>query len=430
MAYPGSLPTPQYNEGLAVSTPELREMYWVEDVATAQPSNRVIFEGLDPTIRTDQAEDGTAVVQAVVDEDGFPGLQAEIVLQGVWDVVLLDSFDDDICPGFSPHDPYSEKTPFFFGLSGSGSPRLLTKGHKDDDSFITGFLRPNPIAPGGLSASCLFRNIYLAVESWSGGWIRVTPVVNGEVLTDEAADFAIPYTDGGRTLRRFEIPLTREYDDGTGVVSRAGVVGTWFTCEIEVIDAFGCGRIEIAGLEIDGNVLAYEDMGLSFTGETMPDPTRSPSVTFFMGGEGPGILRGGQGIQDDGVDIEPLLQSNDVAPAGVGGECLFYEVHLAVTRNNANPWTITVTPIVDGIDQVPVEIEYAGVGAVVTEHQHITLAQPYIVGGEEVSLYHPRGAWFGLRIEADDAPDGTFTFEGFDLEGEVVTESLGDVFNA
>jgi len=407
-------------------------MFWVEDVATAQPTSRYILTGLNPTIRTDPDEEGTAEVSAVVDEDGAPGLQAEIILQGVWDVVLLDSFDDDICPGYSPHDPLSSTVPFFMGGAGSGEITVLTRGQKDDDELVAGFLRPNVVAPGGLTASCLFRNLYLAVESFTGGWIRVTPVVDGELLTAEAASFAIPYSLEGRTVRRYEIPLTREYDDGSGVVSRAGVVGTWFTCEIEVIDSWGCGRLEIAGAELEYEVLAYEDMGLAFTGETMAEPSRNPSVTFFMGGsDGGTIFRGLPGTQDNSLDYGINFQSNDLAPAGAGGECLFYEAHLAVTRNNEDDWTVTVIPIVDGVELEEIEVPFVGIpgGKVVTEHQHLTLAQPFVSGGVEVSKYHPRGAWFALKFQADDVPDGTFTFEMVTMEYEIVTESQGDVFN-
>lgn len=431
MAWPGVVPVAQPNPGLDCPTPELREMFWVEDVATAQPTNRIVVTGLDPTVRTDDDEDGRAEVSAVVDENGSPGLQAEIILEEVWDVVLLDSFDDDICPGFNPNDPFSEKTPFFLGIADESAPRLLTRGQEDgEDVLITGFMRPNPVAPGGLTASCLFRNLYIAVEGFSGGWMKVTPVVNGEVLTDEAATFAVPYTPGSSTLRRFEIPLTREYDDGSGVVSRAGVVGTWFTCEIQIIDAWGCGRIEVAEAELEYELLAYEEMGLAFTGETMPDPTRTPSVTFFVAGEGGTIQRGGIGNQDNDQDYGVLLRTNSIAPAGSGGEVLFYEVHLAVTRNNTQAWTITCTPIVDGAELESTTITYDPVAAMVTEHEHISLAQPYEVGGVEVMLNHPRGAWFAYKISADDAPDGTFTIEGMTLEYEVVQESEGDVFNA
>jgi len=430
MAWPGVISEPQYNAGLECPTPELREMYWLEGIAESQPDSRQISDGLDLTVRTDEAEHGYAVAAAVVDEDGAPGLQVEIVLEEVWDVVLVDSFEADLCVGFSPSDPFSERTPFFFGVKDEAAPRLLTKGHLDGDEYIPGFLKPNPVAPGGLSASCLFKNLYLAVTGHTGGWIKVTPVVNGEVLDDEAAAFAVPYDEDVSTLRRYEIPLTREYDPGGGVVSRAGVVGTWFTCEIEVIDAFGCGRLEIVGVEVEYVVLNYDNMGLSFTGETMSDPARSPSITFFVAGEGSSILRGGVGIQDDGADYGILLQTNEVAPAGVGGECLFEAIHIAVTRNNDAEWTVTITPIIDGVDQEPVEITYDASSDVVTEHEYVSLAQPYKVDGVEVSKYYPRGAWFALRIEADDIPSGDFTFEEPELGYEVLTESQKDVFNA
>lgn len=429
MAFPGFLPTPQYVEGLACPTPELRELFWVEDVATPQPRSRYIFTGLNPTVRTDQALSGSAEVSAVVDEDGLPGLQAELILEGVWDVVLLDSFDDDICPGFSPDDPYSERTPFFIGGVG-GRPHLLTRGHIEGGEILQGRIRPNPIAPGGLGASCVFHNLYLAVETWTGGWMQVTPVVNGEKMDDEAMSFAIPYSDEGRALHRFEVPLTREYDDGGGVVSRAGAVGTWVTCEIDFLDAWGCGRMEVSGLEVEFEVLHNHQLGLAYTGETKPLPTRVPRTTWFIGTDGGGLLRGGQGIEDDGTDYGFLIQTNDLAPAGVGGECLFYNVFVAVTRNNASDFDVECIPIVDGVELEGETLTFVGVSETVTEMQVVSLSQPFLLDSVEVSRYHPRGAWFSFRLQSDLAPDGIFEVDGIELEKETLTESEKDVTNA
>lgn len=437
MAFPGILAAgPIYNPGTACPTPEFRELFWVEDLTEVQPRYRYVYVGLNPTYRTDQAETGYAEVAAVVDESGFIGIQAEIILEEVWDVVLLDSFDDDICPppGWDRDAPLSDRTPFFLGGNDSRI-RLLSLGNRDDANIVATKFRPNPIAPGGLGASCLFQNLYIAVETWTGGFVKVTPIVNGEKLTTEAMAFAVPFpgTGGERGLHRFEIPLSRAYDDGSGVVSRAGLVGTWFTCEIEVMDSWGCGRLAVGDPELEFEVLDNSHLGLAFTGEVMAEPTRTPRAPFFLGADSSYILREGQDNQDALTDYGFFARTNDLAPAGVGGECLFHAVYLSVTRNNTAAWTCDATPIVDGVELETVTITFGAIagGKMVTEHQEIFLAQPYKEGGStEQSLYHPRGAWFQLRLEANDAPDSHFTFEGFELEFAVVREGLEDVTNA
>lgn len=437
MAFPGVLVGgPIYNPGTACLTPEFRELFWVEDLAAPQPRFRYVYVGLNPTYRTDQAETGYAEVAAVVDEDGYIGIQAELILENVWDVVLLDSFDDDICPppGWDRDAPLSERTPFFLGGKDSRI-RLLALGNRDDANIVSTLFRPNPIAPGGLGASCLFQNLYLAVETWTGGFIKVTPIVNGEKLDDEAIAFAVPFpgVGGERGLHRFEIPLTREYDSGSGVVSRAGLVGTWFSCEILVEDSWGCGRLAVADPELEFEVLENHHLGLAFTGEVMPDPTRVPRTPFFLGQADGYLLRYGTDNQDALTDFGCYGKTNDLAPAGTGGECLFAAVYFSVTRNNTEEWSCVATPIVDGVDLEPVTLTFGAIagGKMVTEHQEIFLAQPYKEGGStEQSLFHPRGAWFQLRIEADDTPNSHFTFEGFELEFVVVRESLEDVTNA
>lgn len=436
MAWPGGpLPAPIYSEGLACEMPEYRELFWIEDLPTPQPRSRYIFVGLLPIYRTDQALTGYAEVAAVVDEDGLLGLQAELIYENVWDVLLLDSFDNDICPGngWDRDAPYSENTPFF--IAGADERiRVLSLGHMDDSTIVKTVFRPNPLAPGGLGASCLFQNLYIVVETWTGGWMKVTPIVNGEKLDDEAISFAIPFrgVGEGRGLHRFEIPLTREYDSGSGVVSRSGLVGTWFTVEVEAMDSWGCGRMAVGDPELEFVVLENHHMGLAFTGEVMPDPTRTPRTVFFVGDSEGNLLVLGGTNQDDGTDIKVFSQSNDIAPVGAGGECLFFEVYFSVTRNNTSSWSMVATPIVDGIDLEPVTLTFPAIpgGEMVTEHQSIFLAQPYKIGGVEQSLYHPRGAWFQLRLESTDTPDSTFMLEGWELEYAIVRESLKDVTNA
>ena len=118
------------------------------------------------------------------------------------------------------------------------------------------------------------------------------------------------------------------------------------------------------------------------------------------------------------------LLTNDLAQAGVGGECLFQSVKVALTRFNAVDWDLTVTPVVDGTALAGQTVTLSGVANPVTELLDLTLSQAYLVGGVEVTRYLPRGAWIAMRFTSDDAPDQEVTLEGVEVEYEVLTESL------
>ena len=188
--------------------------------------------------------------------------------------------------------------PLYVGFGVSTPEQAREASRHADGVIVGGFIRPNVVAPGGIGARCLFQNIYLSVEGDTGGWCRCTPVIDGEVLTDEAMEFAIPLGGGVRQVRRFEIPLTRAYDLAAVQQSRAGILGTWFTVELEITDAFGCGRLEFGGLELEYVVLEESLPGQTFTGESMVDPDRTPTQNWFLGGDGPDLYRGAQGTDE------------------------------------------------------------------------------------------------------------------------------------
>ncbi|MCK5652589.1 MAG: hypothetical protein KAJ42_14470, partial [Gemmatimonadetes bacterium] len=347
MAFPGFLVTPTTSPGLEVTCPELGGAYWYEGFSEPVPDRLIVYDGLTVTVRTDVTEDGRAIAAAAVSELGAPGLQVEMILQGVWDSFLVDSFEGDICPGIDPSDPYTPSTPFFLGRGDDGSIIRLSHGHEELAVIVPGFMRPNVVAPGGIGARCLFQNVYLGIEGNTGGWCKVTPVIDGEVLTDEAMAFAIPSDGSTREVRRFEIPLTRKYEPDATELSREGIIGTWFTVQIEIVDAFGCGRLEPAGVEVEFQVLEESIPGQVYTGESVNYPSRIPPQAWFLGGIGADLYRGDQGTDDGGEDIPIYLQTNEVAPYGVGGEGLFQNVYVAVTRDNPTGWTVTLTPVLD-----------------------------------------------------------------------------------
>jgi hypothetical protein len=405
--------------GVAVPTPPLLLAYWFEDVAAVMPARSLVYSSLSLTARTVDTEGGTAQAVLGVDDTGVAGLQVQITYAGVWDVVLVDSFEDSLCPGINTSDPLNDVTRVFMGRGDAGSIVRLTRGHQELGTTIEAFVRPNVVAPGGIGARCLFQNVYLAVESATGGLVRLTPVVDGEVLTDEAIIFAVPSDGATRYLRRFEIPLGRSHTVSSVVRSRGGIVGTWFTFEAEVLDAFGCGRLEFGGSELEFAVLEESVPGQVFTGESLSVPLSAPVQRWFVGSGS--LFRGDDGVDDGGAAIEVRMRTNEIAWAGIGGEALYQNVYIAITRLNASDWTFRVTPIVDDEDLTAQSFTLLGVAQPVTEVLEVSLAQTRANGK---STYWPRGCWLALLIEADTAPDKDVIFEGWSPEAETLTESL------
>lgn len=423
MAFPGFDNAPVLNPGITVPTPEYADAYWFEGMAEPAPARLIVYDALDITIRTVDTEAGRATSSVAVAEDGSPGIQVQIVQEGVWDVVLVDYFDDDLCPGVNPTDSLGDVLRVFMGTAGADGIVRLNQGHQEMDVTIEAVLRPNPIAPEGIGGRCLFQNVYFTAEGNTGGLIRFTPVMDGELLTDEEIIFAVPADGTNRSLHRFEIPLSRKYEVAAAEVSRAGIMGTWFTFEMEILDAFGCGRIEISGVEVEYVPMTESVVGQVFTGESLSAPLSLSPTSWFLAGQG-GVWRGAQGIDDAGADMPVHAKTVEVAPAGIGGECLFQNIYLGLTRFNALDWDIDVTGILDGVALETETITLEGVAAPVTEVLEISLAQPYKIDGVEQSRYHPRGAWLAILVEAAEGPDKEVIFEGPELEYEVLTESL------
>lgn len=428
MAFTGVATTPVNDPGIPVPTPEYSDAYWLSIITEPVDPEFIVYGDQPITVRTVPEEGGRASCSIVVNENATPGLQVQLVAEGVWDVVLVDSFEDDLCPNTNPLDPVSRSDRVFFGDE-QGRVIRLNKGNEELGTAIPGFLRPNVIAPAGIGATCLFRNVYVALEASTGGLIVVTPVLDGEVLTEEATAFAVPF-DGSRTLRRFEVGLSRKFEVGGTEVSRAGLVGTWFTVEVDVVDAFGCGRIQVGGIEVEYDLHEEGVPGPTFTGESLVVSLPIDSKAWYFAGNGSGLYKGNDGTNDAGTDILVRFQTNEVAPAGAGGECLFEYVELAITRFNAVDWTFTVTPIVDGVELEPEDVTLAGVANPVTEMVEVSFSQPYMVGGVERSRYTPRGAWCSMLITATAAPDRDVIFDGASLEYEIVTESEEEITNA
>lgn len=91
MAWPGLLTEAQANPGLPVPCPELGLGYWFDGVDEPVDPAVVVSDDLDVTVRTIDTESGTALVSAAMIDAITPALQVQIIHQGVWDQVLVDS---------------------------------------------------------------------------------------------------------------------------------------------------------------------------------------------------------------------------------------------------------------------------------------------------------------------------------------------------
>lgn len=431
MAFPGFDSAPIEAEGIVVPTPPYEDAHWFVGVSAPVPDNFVVNPDMACTFRKVTTQGGFATAAIIVDPVAWgPGIQAQITYETVWDVVLLDSFEDSLCPGINPLDPLGKHERLLFGRGDAGSIVRLNRGQLELGETVEAFLRPNVIAPAGIGGRCLFQNVYVAVEGSTGGVVELTPVVDGKRLTEEAITWVIPSDGTSRQLHRFEVPLSQKHEEAATERSRAGLVGTWFTVEMVVLDTFGCGRLEFGGIEVEYVQLQEDVTGTVYTGESLTVPLSQPVRRWFMGTAAGSVLRGAVGTDDNGTAVAVRLETNEVAPAGAGGECLWINAYVAFSRLNASDWTFTLTPIIDGVELDPVSVTLAGVMAPVTEVLEVSLSQPYVVGGVERSRYHPRGAWCKVRFSSTDAPDQDVIFEGVEIEHEVVTESVEAITDA
>lgn len=154
-------------------------------------------------------------------------------------------------------------------------------------------------------------------------------------------------------------------------------------------------------------------------------------ASLFLGESGGGrLLQADQGSHDDGVPVYARLETVAAGP-GVGGEAIFPALYLALTHDVDA--TIDITPILSGMndDGTPFERELevqqilvAATAERMTVQHQLGLSEPYLVDGEEMGRWAPRGNQFRARVVALVHSQGDLVFEGIGVEMEVVTESL------
>jgi hypothetical protein len=139
------------------------------------------------------------------------------------------------------------------------------------------------------------------------------------------------------------------------------------------------------------------------------------------------LYRFGSSAMDYDEHIEFLLEPNAVAPAGVGGECLFRNIWIVVTYNAV--FELTFTPILDGkplTNEAHTWIVTATRDEPVTEKFEIGLGKTHPSYADQKTRYGQRGSWFSFRLEGRDLAQlcGIVEVEGVEIEYETLREGM------
>lgn len=136
----------------------------------------------------------------------------------------------------------------------------------------------------------------------------------------------------------------------------------------------------------------------------------------FAAERGNRIVRLDAGHEDAGSDIDFMVETAAVAPAGVSGSCAFDRVRLVVTWSAEV--TLTITPVLDGV-----ELDESHVLALDAGSERQTKVYELVLRrvSSRGSTYDVRGTWLALRIEGTVASDGDVIVEPAVLEFDVLT---------
>ena len=324
--------------------------------------------------------------------------------------------------------PPTFETPdgYYFGDDQVGLPdhghwiRLFQASHTDDGTPVNACLVSRELVLAGVGGECLFKKLHLNLTYTTQCQVVITPIVDGEVIDEEAKTLNLAST-GGRVVDRFEIDLTRGYDVAGTERFRYGMRGSYFQVKVCVTDIGGTGRVEIDGMSLVYTV-ARETHAWArpFAGELETDVELEQSGGYYFGTETedtPAALYKHGGETDFGFTIVPHIEPRMIAPFGVSAEAWFRSLYLCVTRSNQSDWELEVVPIIDGTELEPMTVALATVDQPKTEIFELPLSRPYERSDVEQSTYGIRGVWFTYRIRTvGRRPAGEISFDGAAIE--------------
>ncbi len=147
------------------------------------------------------------------------------------------------------------------------------------------------------------------------------------------------------------------------------------------------------------------------------------SETLFYGeANGNRLLEADTGYQDVDTAIAVLAESDPIAPAGPGGESVFYGLTVVVLHTMAV--TIVLTPIIDGVALETQNIVLTTKATRTREQIELGLSIPIMHAAVERGRCAPRGTWFQVRLSVTAIATGDLIIEGVALEQEVVSEGI------
>lgn len=316
---------------------------------------------------------------------------------------------------------------YYFGDDNVGQPdhgmwiRLFQASHKDDEFPVNSCLVSRELIPAGVGGECLFQKLYVTTTFTTQAEMQVTPILDGKVLTEETRIISLIPGGGGRTVDRFEVDLSRNYESATAERFRYGMRGTYFQVKICVVDISGTGRVEIDGVSLKYLInRETHPWARPFAGELEVDVEMDAEGGYYLGTESddvPAALYELKGERDFGLPLSPVIQPRQVAPFGTSEEAWFRSLYLCVTRSNTSDYRIQVVPVLDGIELGAESVTLAAVTQPKTEVIEIPLSRPYDRSDIEQSRYGLRGVWFSFRVAGDSQrPPGEVCFDGAAIE--------------
>jgi hypothetical protein len=334
-------------------------------------------------------------------------------------------------PSSCTGDQEVHPTGLFFGDGdpvGQNGGRVLEYGASKLDAGqpIAATILLNDVAPESYAGECHFQNVYVVYSHIGVADITVTPVVDGEYVTDAMVAWTQAAAPSGeQEVVRREIDLNRPYRDAGGTERfMHGLRGASITFEITVVDLCG-SYFTLDGIEVEFYAVQESKPDIIYTERLLADPARISASGLYLGDASGRVLLTAAGADDAGVAVNMTAQGAVVAPAEYGGEAWMRNLYVVVTRWNTADMTVLITPIVDNVALVPVTVLYPGVTTPKTEVTEVSLAQPHLDGGgTERFRYGARGYIFTFRYETlTGLPDHMWVIEGAYLEFDPVQES-------
>lgn len=136
----------------------------------------------------------------------------------------------------------------------------LNAGHTDDGRPVVMHAVPAEIAPAGAGGQSVFHRLHLVVTHSMPAPVpvRVIPILDGVRLDANAVLLDLPPAADGRSVSTpFRVELSRDVVgfDGTTVVGRAGMRGTWFTFLVDTPEGRSAESLELESAEVEFEVV-------------------------------------------------------------------------------------------------------------------------------------------------------------------------------